>query len=109
MPTEKNSQNQSTKCQLCHKNFNQSTLLKMHMKAFHGFKCKFCPQAFYDAKTLKNHAYHIHLIDQNADLAMVRYQDREWHNMVSNFFGLHEGQTAENFRHLSNNFSFCIQ
>ena len=33
-------QNQSTKCQLCSKNFNQPTLLKMHMKAFHGFKCK---------------------------------------------------------------------
>ena len=54
------------------------------MNQFHGI-CYFFVyfQAFYDAKTLKNHAYHIHLIDQNADLAMVRYQDREWHNMVS--------------------------
>ena len=47
------------------------------------FSGKFCPQAFYDAKTLKNHAYHIHFMDQNADIALVRYQDREWHNMVS--------------------------
>ena len=76
----KPSQKESTKCELCHKTFDQPYLLKMHMKTFHGFKCKLCPQAFYDAKTLKNHTSQIHQI---ADFATIRHQSREWHNKVS--------------------------
>ena len=74
---------ESTKCELCHKTFDQPSLLKMHMKTFHGFKCKLCPQAFHDAKTLKNHAYQIHqLTDQNVELATIRHQNKEWHNIT---------------------------